>query len=241
MNKVTSPRVRVLLAILLILQLTATAFSGISFVAGQGVVLTGADGVVLTGADGVVLTGADGVVLTGADGVVLTGADGVVLTGADGVVLTGADGVVLTGADVNTFTRPYGVVLTGADSVGIKSLDPELALMMNRLPDTSAINVVVVYHRMPTTEDFNALRSVGILGGTKFRNLPMVIVNATRRQIAAISTQDSIRSIYSNKTLEFLTHDTRIVTGQDQMVADNALTQRNGGLPVSGQGVTVAV
>ncbi|HEX5734274.1 MAG TPA: S8 family serine peptidase [Blastocatellia bacterium] len=241
MNKVTSPRVRILLALLIIFQLTATAFSGISFVAGQGVVLTGADGVVLTGADGVVLTGADGVVLTGADGVVLTGADGVVLTGADGVVLTGADGVVLTGADVNTFTRPYGVVLTGADSVGIKSLDAELALMMNRLPDTSAINVVVVYHRMPTTADFNALRAVGILGGLKFRTLPMVMVNATKRQIAAISTRDSIRSIYSNKTLEFLTHDTRVVTGQDQVVADNVLSRRNGGLPVSGQGVTVAV
>ena len=241
MNIVTSPKVRILLALLLILQITATAFSGISFVPGQGVVLTGADGVVLTGADGVVLTGADGVVLTGADGVVLTGADGVVLTGADGVVLTGADGVVLTGADVNTFTRPYGVVLTGADSVGIRSLDPELAMIMNRLPDTSAINVFVVYHRMPTSTDLNALRAVGILGGTKFRNLPMMMVNATRRQIAAISTQPSVRTIYSNKTLEFLTHDTRVVTGQNQMLADTALTQRNGGIPLSGQGVTVAV
>ena len=218
MNIVRSPRVRLLISFLLILQITATTFAGISFVPGQGVVLTGADGVVLTGADGVVLTGADGVVLTGADGVVLTGADGVVLTGADGVVLTGADGVVLTGADANTFTRPYGVVLTGADSVGIKSLDPELALIMNRLPDTSAINVFVVYHRMPTSADFNALRAVGILGGTPFRNLPMVMVNATKRQIAAISTRDSVSSIYSNKTLEFLTHDTRITTGQSQMM-----------------------
>jgi serine protease AprX len=241
MNKATSPKVRVLLSFLLILQITATAFAGISFVPGQGVVLTGADGVVLTGADGVVLTGADGVVLTGADGVVLTGADGVVLTGADGVVLTGADGVVLTGADANTFTRPYGVVLTGADSVGIKSLDPELALIMNRLPDTSAINVFVVYHHMPTDADLNALRAAGIRGGTRFRNLPMVMVNATRRQIASISTQPSIRSIYSNKTLEFLTHDTRIITGQSSMMADGALTQRNGGIQVSGQGVTVAV
>ncbi len=241
MNKVTSPKVRVLLALLLILQITATAFSGVCFVPGQGVVLTGADGVVLTGADGVVLTGADGVVLTGADGVVLTGADGVVLTGADGVVLTGADGVVLTGADVNTFTRPYGVVLTGADSIGIRSLDPELALIMNRMPDTSAINVFMVYHRMPTSTDLNALRAVGILGGLKFRNLPMVMVNATKRQIAAISTQPSIRTIYSNKTLEFLTHDTRVVTGQNQMLADSALTDRNAGIPLSGQGVTVAV
>ena len=165
MNKVTSPRVRILLALLLILQITATAFSGISFVPGQGVVLTGADGVVLTGADGVVLTGADGVVLTGADGVVLTGADGVVLTGADGVVLTGADGVVLTGADVNTFTRPYGVVLTGADSVGIRSSGPGAGDDNESAARTlRRINVFVVYHRMPTSTDLNALRAAGHTG-----------------------------------------------------------------------------
>jgi serine protease AprX len=241
MNKVRSPRVRLFISLLLILQTTATAFAGISFVPGQGIVLTGAEGVVLTGVDGLVLTGADGLVLTGADGLVLTGADGLVLTGADGLVLTGADGLVLTGADANTFTQLYGLVMTGADSVGIKSLDPELALIMNRLPDTSAINVFVVYHRMPTSADLNALRAVGILGGTRFRNLPIVMVNATRRQIAAISTRDSVRSIYSNKTLEFLTHDTRITTGQSQVMSDSALTEHNGGLPVSGQGVTVAV
>ena len=195
----------------------------------------------LTGAEGLVLTGADGVVLTGAEGLVLTGAEGVRLTGADGVRLTGADGVLFIGADANTFTRPYGVVLPGGDAVGIKSLDPELAMIMNRLPDTSAINVFVIYQRMPTDSDLNALRAVGILGGTRFRNLPIVMVNATRRQIAAISTRDSVRSIYSNKTLEFLTHDTRVTTGQSSVMADSTLTTRNGGLPVSGQGVTVAV
>src|SRR5918911_3902748 len=131
-------------------------------------------------------------------GVVLTGADGVVLTGADGVVLTGADGVVLTGADAFTYTGTDGVVLTGADSTGIKSVDPELALALNILPDSSAINVFVIFYRMPTDDDLNALRAVGVVGGTRFRNLPMVIVNATRSQIAAISTLPSVRSIYSN-------------------------------------------
>ena len=241
MNKATSPKVRILLSLLLVFQTTATAFAGISFVPGQGVALTGADGVALTGADGLVLTGADGVVLTGAEGIRLTGADGVRLTGADGVRLTGADGVLFTGADANTYTQPYGVVLTGDYTVGIKSIDPELAMIMNRLPDTSAINVFVTYHRMPTDSDLNALRVLGILGGTRFRNLPMVMINATRRQIAAISTRSSVRSIYSNKTLEFLTHDTRVTTGQSSVMADPTLTRHNGGMPISGQGVTVAV
>jgi serine protease AprX len=241
MSKATSPRVTVPLSLILILNLTLSAFAGISFVPGQGVVLTGADGVVLTGADGVVLTGADGVVLTGADGVVLTGADGVVLTGADGVVLTGADGVVLTGADAITYTRPYGVVLTGADSKGIRSIDVELAFLLKDLPNTSAINVFIAFHQMPTREDFDALSAVGILGGMRFRNLPIVMVNATASQIERISTLPSVRSIYSNKTLEFFTHDTRVVTGQDRVVSDSVLTRRNAGIPLSGKGLTVAV
>jgi serine protease AprX len=225
MKRITSPRIAALVALILLFHNSITVLAGITFTPGQGVVLTGADGVVLTGADGVVLTGADGVVLTGADGVVLTGADGVVLTGADAFTYTGVD----------------GVVLTGADSSGIQSLDPELALILNQLPDTSAINVFIIFHQMPTEDDFNALRAAGIIGGTRFRNLPIVIINATRSQIAAISTLASVRSIYSNKTFEFFSDDPRVITGQRDTRNDQRLTARNGGMPLSGQGVTVAV
>lgn len=225
MKRITSPATKALISILLLLNYSLATFAGITLVPGQGVVLTGADGVVLTGADGVVLTGADGVVLTGADGVVLTGADGVVLTGADALTFIGLD----------------GVVLTGADSVGINSLDPELAQILNGLPDTSAINVFIAFHQMPTQADFDALQAAGILGGTRYHNLPIVIVNATRQQIATISTLPSVRSIYSNKTLGFLSHDSRVITGQRAVLSDANLTRENGGIPVSGQGVTVAV
>ncbi|MEK6405737.1 MAG: hypothetical protein AABN34_02100 [Acidobacteriota bacterium] len=53
----------------------------------------------------------------------------------------------------------------------------------------------VVFHRMPAPADFDALRAAGIFGGTIFNNLPMVMVNATRSQIAAISTLRSVRTI----------------------------------------------
>jgi serine protease AprX len=225
MKSITSPGKSALISLLLILNLSITATAGITLIPGQGVVLTGADGVVLTGADGVVLTGADGIVLTGADGIVLTGADGVALTGADFLTYIGLDG---------------GVV-TGADSVGINSLDPELAQTLNGLPDTSAINVFIAFHQMPTEADFNALQAAGILGGTRYRNLPIVEVNATKQQVAAISTLPSVRSIYSNKTLGFLCHDTRLITGQQSVRSDSNLTQRNDGIPLSGKGVTVAV
>ncbi len=187
------------------------------------------------------LTGADGVVLTGADGVVLTGADGVVLTGADGVVLTGADGVVLTGADAVTYTGVDGVVLTGADSTGLQGFDPDLAILLGNLPDSSAINVFVIFHRLPTESDLQSLRQAGIIGGIRFYNLPMVLVNATKGQIEAISQLPSVRSIYSNKTCQFFTNDTRLITGQRQVITDRVLANRNNGVPMAGQGQTVAV
>lgn len=223
MRRITSPGLVIVLSLFLLVEIPA--FAGITFIPGQGLVLTGADGLVLTGADGLVLTGADALVLTGADGLVLTGADALVLTGADAVTYTGNDGLVLTGADSN----------------GLRSIDPELAFLLDELPDTSAINVFVVFHHMPGEADLDDLRAAGILGGTRFRNLPMVLTNATKEQIAAISALPSVRSLYSNKTLEFLTHDTRVITGQSMLATDAVLTARNNGLPVSGRGVTVAV
>ena len=94
---------------------------------------------------------------------------------------------------------------------------------------------------MPTAQDFDALRSTGIFGGTIFNNLPIVLINATKYQIEAISKLPSVRTIYSNKTFEFFTHDSRILTGQSKVTTDATLTRRNAGMPLSGQGVTVAV
>lgn len=225
MRKAHSPVVVILFSAVLILQSTINAFAGVSFAAGQGVTLSGADGVTLSGADSIVLTGADGVALAGADGVALAGADGILLTGADALTYTGVD----------------EVIPSSSVSTGIRSLDPELAWLLNTLPDSSAVNVFLVFHRMPAASDFDAIRSSGITGGTIFNNLPMVMVNANKFQIAALSTLPSIRTIYSNKTFEFFTHDTRILTGQTKVMSDRRLTQRNGGTPVSGQGVTVAV
>jgi len=156
-------------------------------------------------------------------------------------MLTGADGVMLTGADALTYTGLEGVMLTGADQAGLQGFDSELAMALDGLPDTSFLNVFVVFHHQPTDADLNDLRAAGILGGTIYHNLPMAMINATKGQIAAISQLPSVRSIYSNKTTKFFTHDTRRITGQTSVLSDPTLTQANGGVPLSGQGVTVAV
>ncbi len=235
----------------------------------NGIVMTGADGIVMTGADGLERPSADGIVMTGADGIVMTGADGIVMTGADGlraigangsafsvvpdgltfagvtgIVMTGADGIVMTGADGIVMTGADGIVMTGADDArtGLQSVDPELAIRLNQIADDSGINAVVVYHNLPTESDFAHLQSIGLIGGMRFRSLPMVSITATRDQIIAISSSPAVRSIYANRTLSFTSEpEVRAITGVERARGDAEITTRNSNLLVTGRNVTVAV
>ncbi|MEW6734062.1 MAG: S8 family serine peptidase [Acidobacteriota bacterium] len=198
-----------------------------------GVTFTPASGVTFTGASGVTFTGASGVTFTGASGVTLAGASGVTFTGASGVTFTGASGVTFTGASQLPFYNP--------PVSGIAGFDPELALLLDSLPNTSLLNVVLTYHQYPTAADFSALRGLGILGGTYFRKLPMIVVTATKGQIQAISRFPTIRSIYANKTFHWLTQESTEFVGADRVAQDAQLTALNNGLPVTGKGVTIAV
>jgi serine protease AprX len=233
---------------------------------GTNISLTGADGAIsLTGADGISLTGAD-ISLTGADGISLTGADQISLTGADSITgfdsngnvftlvsptgtisLTGADGgISLTGADGINIVGAQGISLTGADNgaasgSGLQSVDPELAVKLNQATDDSNINAVIIYHQYPTQADLAQLQQIGIVGGTLYRRLPMILVTATRGQLIAVSRLPQVRSIYGNRTITF-DNDPYLNRTQIQRVAtDRDLQTRNNGLPVSGRGVTVAV
>lgn len=248
--------------------ITLTGADGITLTGADGITLTGADGatrvgyngITLTGADGITLTGADGITLTGADGITLTGADsvtgsnssgtaftltepnGITLTGADGITLTGADGITLTGADGITLTGADGITLTGADdNIGLQSVDPELALRLNSATDDSNINAIVVFHSGITESDIAQLQQIGILGGTRFRTLPMVYLTATRQQLIAVSRLPRVRSLYGNRTLTFNADPYLNPTGIQRVVPDSDLRSANGGTPVTGRNVTVAV
>lgn len=235
----------------------------------NGIVMTGADGIVMTGADGVqrqagngiVMTGADGIVMTGADGIVMTGADSVRATGADGVVFSvvpdglrfaGVTGIVMTGADGIVMTGADGIVMTGADGIlpgairppssGLRSVDPELALQLMQLADDSTVNAVVVYHQLPSDSDLADLQSIGIVGGTRFRALPMITLTGTRDQISAISKLPAVRSIYGNRTLNLNSEpEVRALTGVERAWRDTEITTVNNNLRVTGKNVAVAV
>lgn len=248
--------------------ITLTGADGITLTGADGITLTGADGatrvgvngITLTGADGITLTGADGITLTGADGITLTGADGatgigpagvlfdlvnpagITLTGADGITLTGADGITLTGADGITLTGADGITLTGADDEnGLQSIDPELAIALNNATDDSSINAIVVYHRGITGTDISQLEQIGILGGTRFRRLPLVYVSGTRAQLTAVSRLQTVRSLYGNRTLQLNSDPYFEKTGVGRVPADVDIRAANSGQALTGRNITVAV
>jgi serine protease AprX len=227
----------------------------------NGITATGADGITATGADGITATGADSIQIIRANGVAITGPDGLTISSAQGITATGADGsvitispngVTITGAQGITATGADGITVTGADSItatgaqllqqtGLQSLDPELAELLNRISDDSNVNAAIVYHRVPNDADIADLQRIGVLGGTRYRALPVIVATATRGQLVEVSRLPAVRSIYGVRTLQTLAAPGNGLTGADRVRTDADLTGRNGGLPISGKAITVAV
>jgi serine protease AprX len=236
--------------------------TGITVSGADNIIATGANGITASGADtrnvahsdGITVSGADGITVSGADGIVATGPDGTVfsitptaitISGGDGITVSGADGITISGADsfVQTGTNALISLLTSAvGETGIQSVDPELAVWLNQLTDDSNVDAVIVYHHLPTDSDIADLQSIGVLGGTRYRALPMIAVTTSKSRLTAISHLPAVRSIYGNRTFQWnLDTGARSITGVDRVRHDNDLTSANRGLPMAGRGVTVAV
>ncbi len=223
--------------------ITATGADGVERVSTNGITVTGADALIGTNVSGITITGADDIAVTGTDGAIYEiSPNNVTIAGPAGVVISGANGITVTGAD--------GVTVTGADSIsgatmtvnsGIQSVDPELAVQLNRLTDDSNVNAVVVYYELPSDDDIARLQGMGIIGGTRYRALPMVALTATKKQLLMISHLQQVRSIYGNRTLQPASDANMVMNNAAPVSRDADLTKKNSGLPVSGRGVTVAV
>ena len=226
--------------------LIATGTNGITASGADTRAIGYADGITISGADGITVSGADAITATGLDGTIFSIAPaGITISGADGITVSGADGITISGADsfVETGVNSLIAALNAATGqTGIRSVDPELAVLLNRLTDDSNVAAVIVYHQVPTDADIAQLQSLGVLGGTRYRMLPMVSVTTTKARLVAISHLPSVRSIYGNRTFQWnLDLAARTITTVEPVKRNPDLTAANSGLPVSGRGVTVAV
>jgi serine protease AprX len=133
-----------------------------------------------------------------------------------------------------------GLSLDDALATGGISLDLELLNELSFLPDSSSINVIVTYRSNPTVTDLAALTALGIPGGTVFRRLPMVVINATPDQIRAIAALPAVRSVFADRTLSFFDQESRALIGLTDVASDPELSPPLTGAP-TGAGVTIAV
>jgi serine protease AprX len=124
-------------------------------------------------------------------------------------------------------------------SVEAAKLSPTLASQLNGLADGTSVGVVIVSFNTSnglTPTNLNLLRSIGISSGVTFQKLGMVGAVLTAGQVRTLAANPSIKSVWSNDRLQYFMNSARILTGVDRLRADSALTIRNGGMPVSGNG-----
>jgi subtilisin family serine protease len=132
------------------------------------------------------------------------------------------------------------LLFDGSQQGGAADIDLDLLSQLSLLPDSSWLNVIVTYRAAPTPLDLANLQALGITGGTIFRRLPMVVINATRDQIVRIAALPAVRSVFANRTLSFFDAGSRTLIGVDEVETDSSLRPPLGP-PLSGAGVTIAV
>jgi serine protease AprX len=121
-------------------------------------------------------------------------------------------------------------------------VDPELAARLSVARPTDQLGVILTFYGNSVTDSqVNSVRTLGVRMGVRMTNFPIMAVNATPSQIQQMAAWSSLRSIYLNAPLQLNMHQTRPLIGVDRLRTDPAITARNGGTPVSGRGVTIAI
>ncbi|HWT01546.1 MAG TPA: S8 family serine peptidase [Pyrinomonadaceae bacterium] len=132
-------------------------------------------------------------------------------------------------------------ILAGAGRAAPK-VDPELsARLLSARPD-ALLGVVLTFHGNRVTDaQVRAVEALGINVGVRMRNFPIMGVNATPAQVKQMLGWNELRSVYLNSPLQLYLHQTKPLIGIDRLRKDADLIRRNGGVPVSGRNVTIAI
>lgn len=129
-----------------------------------------------------------------------------------------------------------------AEAAAAPRVDSELSARLSVARPTDRLGIILTFYGNSITDSqVNSVRTLGVRMGVRMTNFPIMAVNATPSQIQQMSAWSSLRSIYLNAPLQFNMHQTRPLIGVDRLRTDPAITARNGGMPVSGRGVTIAI
>ncbi|HEX7183261.1 MAG TPA: S8 family serine peptidase [Thermoanaerobaculia bacterium] len=140
-----------------------------------------------------------------------------------------------------SFLLPAVVGLLLASPAGAAVVDPQLATATRS--GAGPWQVIVTFHGSgaPTDAHLTILNEAGIARGVLLQALPIAGVIATSGQVAELANRPEVRSVWLNRRLRYDLDAATAATGVDRVRQDAGLTQRNGGIPVNGRGVTIMV
>src|SRR5688572_14572655 len=91
-------------------------------------------------------------------------------------------------------------------SMALPKVDALLSQKINALP-LGLTPVVITFNSKPTSADFLMLRTLGITGGYKTGELPMVLTLINKTQLNALKQKSNIRSLYANRIFKPLNNE----------------------------------
>ena len=139
------------------------------------------------------------------------------------------------------FTRLFPLLLLPVWTLqAAPSVDPQLDAAFRAEP-SSLQPVVITYAATPAAADIKTLELIGLRGGYVLDELPMVLTVASRTQLGQLESLPNVVSLYANRLYRPLTNASREFIGQRALLRDAEVRAANGGLPVTGRGVGVAV
>lgn len=134
-----------------------------------------------------------------------------------------------------------GAVFTAGAQAAPK-IDPQLKSRMLTAKATDLFGLLLTFKGERVTDAQAAqVLGLGIRGGYRMNRLPVVAVNATAAQIQRLAGWESLRSIYLNAPVQLYDHQSNPLVGTERLRTDIDITRANGGLPVSGRGITIAI
>lgn len=128
-----------------------------------------------------------------------------------------------------------------AEVVPVAVLDLDLVKVLKTA--IQPVQVVVTFEGdgPPTKANLTLLEKLGITKAISMKALPIAGMLASKDQINKLSATPGVKSIYLNKRLKYYNADATAMTGVDQARADAAMTEANGGLPLTGKGVGIVI
>ncbi|HEX8291531.1 MAG TPA: S8 family serine peptidase [Pyrinomonadaceae bacterium] len=136
-------------------------------------------------------------------------------------------------------TLPGGKGGGAAAAATAVKIDSQLTRL---LAQRATVPVIITYKQKPGAAELSRLQLAGITKGFAMRELPMVVADMSAAQLAAVSRQPGVASIYSNRLMKTFTNASRTFIGVPQMTRDTQVTKSNKsnpGFPVTGKGVGI--